>query len=437
MNTESPLETRAPQPRRRPLRRRITFLFVALFFGLLIGGLGAEVIFRFYLWRNFSTEIDRGPGPSPQDPAQKVYFHALMYPTKNRRMSYRMKPNVNCTVIIENSWLEHPVQSESHGFRSKELTKAKPEKTFRILGLGDSTMWGYGLLYEDCYMGVFEEALRRGFGPEWRFEIMNTGLPGYNTVIENEIFKELGLDWGWDLVLQQYDLNDSATPGFLQKPRNFKRLDHLYLLDLPGYIFGEWWSPKRFIDRSLIEAGYGHAPEGGNGPRLNKPGEVDAVNQDLTGWENLTEAYKEIVGRCREGKVPLLVFMIHNSFGEGQAEADRDPAFDPIKKLLDGLQTPWMDVFPYHRKHALENGLVTQDYWIMPNKDYHPNLLRSSIIALALYERLQPLIAEKTGVNVGIDPEQDTGRQWLIERIRLQTEDQKKKPRLETTAPTY
>ena len=61
------------------------------------------------------------------------------------KLYWKLKPNQDCFTKIDHK----PVHINSHGTRGAEFTVEKPANTFRILSLGDSRTFGWGLFVLD------------------------------------------------------------------------------------------------------------------------------------------------------------------------------------------------------------------------------------------------------------------------------------------------
>src|SRR6185295_13051929 len=89
------------------------------------------------------------------------------------------------------------VVTSSLGFRGREHAVPKPPGAFRILGLGDSFTFGRHAP-DEVYLELLEARLRaRGFP----VDVINAGVPGYDTAQELGQLRKAGLGLGPDLVL--------------------------------------------------------------------------------------------------------------------------------------------------------------------------------------------------------------------------------------------
>lgn len=99
------------------------------------------------------------------------------------------------------------VKINSMGFRDYEYSAEKPENTFRIIGLGDSFTFGWGVELDETYLKRLERKLNNGLGA--KYEVINLGVIGFNTLQEVELFKNKGSELNPDLI----------TIGFLSGDR--------------------------------------------------------------------------------------------------------------------------------------------------------------------------------------------------------------------------
>jgi lysophospholipase L1-like esterase len=94
----------------------------------------------------------------------------------------------------------------SKGLRDREYAYEKPDGTRRILVLGDSFTWGYGVEND----AIFTEVLERRFAKEDQpWEVINSGVSGWGTDQEYLWFRREGIKYRPDLVIVAfYILND-------------------------------------------------------------------------------------------------------------------------------------------------------------------------------------------------------------------------------------
>jgi len=97
--------------------------------------------------------------------------------------------------------------TNSAGFRvprqSVEYLVAKPKSTYRILLLGPSFAFGWGVDYERSFAALLPKFLEaRGFAPGQRIELINAGVPAMYAGPQLNWYKNDGARYRPDLVIQ-------------------------------------------------------------------------------------------------------------------------------------------------------------------------------------------------------------------------------------------
>ncbi len=104
---------------------------------------------------------------------------------------------------------EVSIRTNSLGLRSPELIQPKPVDLFRIVVLGDSVTFGWGVRGEDTYVSHLA-GLLAALHPGQRYEVVNAGVSGYGTWQEALWLQEQAAALQPDLIIVQVHLNDAA-----------------------------------------------------------------------------------------------------------------------------------------------------------------------------------------------------------------------------------
>lgn len=106
-----------------------------------------------------------------------------------------------------------------------EYSVEKPKATFRIISLGDSLTYGFGVRTEDNYSEVLEDLLNDGFSCKnfIKFEVINLGLQGYDIEYAAERFRIRGQKYDPDLVLWFIRDGDFYPVELLRAEKEFLR----------------------------------------------------------------------------------------------------------------------------------------------------------------------------------------------------------------------
>jgi len=130
----------------------------------------------------------------------------------------------------------------SEGFRDDPFDLSESEG-YRIVLLGDSVGWGYGVDTEDAFPQLLERLMNEAI-PEASppVQIFNLSVTGYSTSQEARLLETRGLDYDPDLAILAYVLNDpdevdGGLARYFDPPK-------VYLYD--AFIrFRNWWAAHR------------------------------------------------------------------------------------------------------------------------------------------------------------------------------------------------
>ena len=232
------------------------------------------------------------------------------------------------------------VRLNSHGLRDDEVPYTSPGDEKRILVLGDSVTFGWGVSQGESFSDRLEVLLRERTGQGW--QVINAGVNGYNTRQEADFLRIEGMRYSPDYLLLVYVSNDvdpvfdpNATtwrrypewPSSLPEALNRLR-QQSYLLQLT-----KLFSRMQQMDeaRAMAEAGSDQA--------------ASRDVRSMTGhprWQDSRAALLDIARQCRDAGIPLLVGL-YSSLDGGH-----DPAFiaDLREAGLDAihLQPAWEGV---------------------------------------------------------------------------------------------
>ena len=362
-------------------RRAFRVLAIALGIGIfiLLGELGIRLRLA-WLFRGQLEEVSR---EVPADPEAPVTLGDLVYPVENDNLIYRLKPGA--VGVFRGA----PVRVNSLGFRDEEIgpldasteapLDAKPPGTIRIIALGDSLGFGWGVEAEEGFFEVLERDLDRLAGPARRVQVVNTSVPGYNAVMEAEVLRETGLALEPDAVLIEYCTNDEALPDFLMRKPFFRRLDRLYLLRLGGLLTGGLARDQRETAR-LTPAGILYQPRP-DGPGAMDPRDVPLRYRHHVGPQTLEAAYRRIRDACRERGIPMIVAAPSAQFHEGDPTIKADPLMADIRSLCARLDVPLIETFGPVRRYIETQGLHSINLSLEDPHDWHPNALHHELIA--------------------------------------------------------
>lgn len=101
------------------------------------------------------------------------------------------------------------INTNSQGFRDKEYQVNKDKNVFRILCLGDSSTFGYGVPIQDAYHTLLENKLNLASAHNGiRYEVINAGVTGYTSYQGLRLYELIGVKYSPDIVTFYLGAND-------------------------------------------------------------------------------------------------------------------------------------------------------------------------------------------------------------------------------------
>lgn len=167
----------------------LNILVFALSFGLIY--LGMEVYVS--LW------VDDG---MQYDLEMWRYARSLKQVSSNALIGHEHRPNTNAHLMGVD------VQINSDGLRDRKFAITRSLGVTRVMMLGDSLTFGWGVPLEKTYSKVLEAKL---LAAGHKVEVINAGVGNYNTSMEVEYFLQRGAKYKPDIVVLNYFINDAET----------------------------------------------------------------------------------------------------------------------------------------------------------------------------------------------------------------------------------
>jgi len=207
---------------------RFVFIFTTIVLSMLTALLLFEIILRLKAYwddrKNFEAFQKIGQVNTPPDYDSRVrWFHCIRV-SNNPKMLYELIPTLSVNLMGRR------FNTNSEGFRGPLYSAAKGNSVFRIIGIGDSMTFGWGVHDDETYLAFLNDRLNSEF-PDISWQVINTAVPGYNTVMEVETLKEKGLKYKPDLVIVGSVNNDLALPNFVRAKRNYFTFEESYLME--------------------------------------------------------------------------------------------------------------------------------------------------------------------------------------------------------------
>ena len=206
---------------------KILLLTLSLSISLVAG----EIILRkFYSIRQDANSMERFKAARKNGkPLPVMSTHplaAIIQPSDNINLAYELQPGLDI------DFGHKRVRINSDGMRKdREYPAQKSSNSIRIIGVGDSGMFGWNTEQNENYLDVLEVNLnKRKDGT--LCEVLNLAVPGYNTQLEVEMLRSRGLKFKPDIVIVGWCENDYSLPFFMLEKENYRRLDISFVYNL-------------------------------------------------------------------------------------------------------------------------------------------------------------------------------------------------------------
>lgn len=255
------------------------------------------------------------------------------------------------------------VKINSKGLRDYEYSYAKPKDCYRILVLGDSITFGWGVPFAMTYPKLLEKELNK-ISDGIKYEIINAGVGNYQLKDEVSFLKDEGLRYNPDMIILGYFIDDAKVNPKVRY-YNFKKRSYLY-----AFLASRWNALKFNLNPKLNFINYYSGLYADNTETLN----------------NLKENIVELKSIVKTNNIPLLVIIIP------ELHTINNYFFKAIHKYvasnfgeIDGIKV--IDLLPYFNKNVKPD-----TYWVS-SEDKHHNSKAQKIIMEAIY----PAVLELKG----------------------------------------
>ena len=131
---------------------------------------------------------------------------------------WKLKPNQDCYTKID----LRPVHINSLGTRGPEFQAVKPPDTIRILSLGDSRTFGWGLREAETYSTRLQQLLQQEIGAAKQVQVINAGVNAWSYPQMLAYFRDTALSYRPDVVIVAEanlwtQFSEHNSPEFVKK----------------------------------------------------------------------------------------------------------------------------------------------------------------------------------------------------------------------------
>jgi hypothetical protein len=301
----------------------------------------------------------------------------VIYELKPKIRVHHMTPYFNPITGITDELLSYPLRTNSDGIRCSwkdciEHTEKNDIDVVRILGIGDSILYGAWIKYEETYLSGLKQRLSESFlDIEW--DIINMGVPGYNTAMEVAYLKGKGLKYNPAIVIVGYCTNDYNMPNFIRNTQDYYTLKKSYLVD---YIAQRLGIIKRKIkSRSELRKG---------NMSIDNPEKAPPEYKHMVGWEGYENSMRLLKKLSNKNNFEVVVVFFTSYF---KNQSDRDKK---AKNLSKELGFHIIDIDPLIDNYMAENNIKQYrgSKLSISHNDRHPSPFLHDMISKAIYRQL-------------------------------------------------
>lgn len=126
---------------------------------------------------------------------------------KDTDLFWKFRPNLE---INSRAFSDIAYRINNYGMRGTDIDKKK--SGYRIICLGNSCTFGWGVTGEAIWTTILENDLKKRL-PSKDIEVLNCGVPGYSSHQGKIYFKKRLLDFNPDMVIVMFGWNDQWPAG--------------------------------------------------------------------------------------------------------------------------------------------------------------------------------------------------------------------------------
>ncbi|UCE62940.1 MAG: SGNH/GDSL hydrolase family protein, partial [Nitrospirota bacterium] len=245
----------------------------------------------------FASLIGEGILRFVDHPLSKPFIDQNAWQQPSKVLGFTMVPNFE-----GRGPLDVPIKTNAQGFRDDgEHSWTKPPGVIRILGLGDSFTFGWGVSLEETFLKKLEGRMRRLTG--LKIETINAGVPIWDLNHYYVYYKEIGVRYAPDIVLLSYFFNDAPDIYRETLPpdnRYQQGVQHTGGIFRFSYLFNFFKSLARNIRRENRFKRFDHLSElGARRKKMTKPNNDMVFDPGPDQTQASTEIIKTLLNKIQ------------------------------------------------------------------------------------------------------------------------------------------
>ncbi len=347
----------------------------------------AELLFRQYLIHvPQARSLAAQETTKTPDAKGKAYNYVTMIqPNPDLEIIYNLKPN------LDGFFAKFPLKTNSHFMRGAEAKLEAAPGVLRVMGLGDSVMFGWGVSDEQSALTRLGRLLVARMAMP--VETLNLGCPSYNTANEVAVFRKMGRKFKPKLVVLIFVENDFGFPGLMIEPVLPWTTHRCYIKRQLSRTLAPRWrdafaSDEEFVSTRRLDEIRGKKQEALTAEERWHQ-QVSAHYNKMVGTEAVAANFRELANMLKADGAMGVVVYNPIRIVLGKPETYEKKAGFVVKAAREaGLMG--LDMTPVYEKYLQDNNLtaMSQALWVN-DKDWHPNGIGHSLIADAIMAELE------------------------------------------------
>lgn len=307
-------------------RRRNLFRVVAVLAATMLSWGFAEIVILLLGVNNDDREsgasilIPQAGGPTELSGCGHVPFATIRtrYPTNPREY------------FNSDNTIDHVYNSV--GWRDREHVIEKPAGTFRILGLGDSYLFGQGVRPKDRCLDRLPAQLHR-FWSATEFETINSGQSGYTTAQELQLLQKCGWKYSPDMVILHFFPNDIEENIYTEKPKV-----EFFTEYTTSFLGTDWMSQHSEVWALARRKVLGQVKG-----RAYIRESIDSFMHQPEKWESCRRPVSAMAEECHERNIRFMV-VVFPFFINLNGDYPFQPIHDRVKSFCADANIPCLDL---------------------------------------------------------------------------------------------
>ena len=223
--------------------------------------------------------------------------------------------------------LDSPINTNSHGFRMGNVSKKKPEGQFRVMVLGDSSAFGYGVNGNETFSSYLEDFLKTK-NTKKDIKVINAAVSGYSTFQAMKFMEERGWEFSPDVLIVAF--NDDPQAEWI---RDSQRVPPKHILP----VFKVLYKSMIYLQlrKIMLNRQIAKYPD-----LIKQPPPVSGVGQNRVSREELKKNLANIIGEAKKRGVKVIVVSMPQQIFEDKMlsryrKAMKEAADEGGAKFLD------------------------------------------------------------------------------------------------------